>query len=153
MARMKPCSAVGCSSLLPIGETYCDRHKPMQRELIQANSKRYNRMREDTAENEFYNSPEWRKVREHVMYKYNGLCLWCYFTEKDITIANCIHHIIELKEDSTKSLTTNNLIPLCDSCHNRVHGLYGRNDTHRNKTQNMLRKMKKEFTKTFGAKE
>ena len=56
--------------------------------------------------------------------KYNGLCLMCYFKYKILTIANVVHHIVELKEDYTKRLDEDNLITLCHSCHNILHGNY-----------------------------
>nr|WP_275591513.1 HNH endonuclease signature motif containing protein [Mammaliicoccus sp. A-M4] len=52
------------------------------------------------------------------MLEYDYLCQEClrqgYYQQ-----ANVVDHIIELKDDWSKRLDKDNLIPLCHSCHNK----------------------------------
>lgn len=36
--------------------------------------------------------------------------------------ANIVHHVIEVKEDWSKRLDIDNLVSVCHSCHNKIHG-------------------------------
>ena len=92
-----------------------------------ARYKRYNKVirnREDNKEyGKFYSGKQWKVMRNAVATKYNGLCLKCLAQGK-INRYNVIHHIVELREDMSKALDLNNLIPLCHGCHNDIHGNY-----------------------------
>src|SRR5699024_8142209 len=81
----------------------------------------YSRDRERAA---FYNSIEWKRVRQHVLRKYKGLDLYAYFVDDEIEYADTVHHIIELKDDWSKRLTIANLFPLTSSNHIKIHRLY-----------------------------
>ena len=63
----------------------------------------------------FYHTKQWRKVRKLVLEKYFYVCQEC---EGE---ADMVHHIVEIKDDPTLSLTFSNLLPLCNSCHNKIH--------------------------------
>lgn len=65
--------------------------------------------------NAFYNSREWRELREYIL-SLNPLCVSC--KEKDRLVpATEIDHIIPISADPSKRLDINNLQPLCKSCH------------------------------------
>jgi len=72
----------------------------------------------------FYNSTEWVKTREYVLAKYKGLDLYAFFIQKRIVYADTVHHIEELKENWDRRLDINNLFPLSNENHNRIHKLY-----------------------------
>lgn len=69
---------------------------------------------------EFYNSKAWHKMIIHINKKYNGLCLMCLFKYKEVIASDVIHHIEPIKDDYSKRLEEDNLIPLCHSCHNNI---------------------------------
>lgn len=80
----------------------------------------YRHHRKDKREQQFYNSKEWKKVREVRWQMDNGLCQECIKYNK-ITLADAVHHIVELKEDWSKRLDIDNLMCVCDRCHNNIH--------------------------------
>lgn len=153
MARMKPCNANGCPTLVEEGTAYCGEHEHIEIKRKKESYERYNRMRVDSASQEFYNNSKWRKTRQMVVYKYNGLCLWSYYVDDSIVMADCVHHIVELKEDMSKGLDIDNLIPLSDTAHNKIHGRYNRSQASKEQTQKLLYAMKDRFSKTFGSDE
>jgi len=67
----------------------------------------------------FYDSKEWKNVRNQKMLSVNYRC------EKCCGIAEEVHHIIEITESNLheREITLNhrNLIALCKNCHNKVH--------------------------------
>lgn len=73
----------------------------------------------------FYNSKEWAVFRKMIIAERGPICFKC---NKAITEAKQlqIHHIEELTEsnytDTTISLNPENVIILCQQCHNKTHG-------------------------------
>jgi len=71
----------------------------------------------------FYNSSQWRKVRNVMISKSHGICSRCgkTFNSRDLIV----HHKISLNEDNINnpevSLNLNNLEVLCWDCHNSTH--------------------------------
>ncbi|MGX8795447.1 HNH endonuclease [Fusibacter sp. JL298sf-3] len=68
----------------------------------------------------FYKSKEWRVKREEVLQRDNYECQRCK-RDGRFSPADCVHHIIHLKDDPMLGLEEANLESLCDSCHNLVH--------------------------------
>lgn len=67
-----------------------------------------------TDNSNFYNSRQWRRLRQYVM-QMNPLCKYC--KEKGIIKAGeCIDHIIPIRFGGDK-LSISNLQTLCNSCH------------------------------------
>ena len=103
-------------------------------ECLKETAKEYNkkiRCNNDNVEhNKFYKSPQWTRARNYIRVKYSSLCLLCYAKYKILIEANVVHHIVELKEDYSKRLDEDNLIPLCHSCHNVLHRRYGDKEKH-----------------------
>ncbi|XJS10463.1 HNH endonuclease [Aerococcaceae bacterium WGS1372] len=71
------------------------------------------------AQNEFYNSSRWRKVRDYVMAKNNYLCERCNRPAK------IVHHIEWLNDNNLNdfdiALNEANLMAVCQECHNFIH--------------------------------
>lgn len=67
----------------------------------------------------FYNSSEWKKVRDYIRNKYK---MRCYKCNKLITGISIVDHIIEISpdnyEDENITLNGDNLQLLCLKCHN-----------------------------------
>ena len=69
---------------------------------------------------QFYNSPEWRDLRNDKFAMAEGLCELC---RKKGIVRACreIHHIVPIEIDYSKRLDYANLIALCPDCHNLMH--------------------------------
>lgn len=70
--------------------------------------------------NDFYHSKEWKKLRVRALERDNYLCRLCLKRGK-ITPAKTVHHITPLRVDNAQKLELNNLITVCESCHNELH--------------------------------
>lgn len=68
----------------------------------------------------FYNSPEWRILRQQVFLEANGLCEEC-LKKKIIMEGKEVHHIVPIDKDWSKRFDRSNLILLCDECHRLAH--------------------------------
>lgn len=74
----------------------------------------------------FYQSSEWKILRNRKFFDANGICENCYkLVDEDgnhkIIQAREVHHIVPIEEDWSKRLDYNNLILLCPNCHNEFH--------------------------------
>jgi len=69
---------------------------------------------------EFYISRQWKKVCQDVWKRDNATCQRCFIKRKETDIPFHIHHI---KSFSDKQLRAdkNNLLLLCEVCHQWVH--------------------------------
>lgn len=72
--------------------------------------------------NSFYNSVEWKKLRDYKFAEANGLCEECLASGK-ITAGKEIHHIfpIDTAVGWTRRYDITNLKCLCPDCHNKIH--------------------------------
>jgi 5-methylcytosine-specific restriction endonuclease McrA len=68
----------------------------------------------------FYNSRTWRRKRKEILSRDNKECQRCK-AEGGFSKATCVHHIQHLRDRPDLALIDNNLIALCDSCHNKMH--------------------------------
>lgn len=68
----------------------------------------------------FYNSAEWKILRNQKFYDADGLCEICK-KKKIIKQGREVHHIIPIETDWNKRLDYDNLILLCPDCHNLQH--------------------------------
>lgn len=79
----------------------------------------------DSKYNKFYKSKEWIKGRQLAIVRDHALCRDCL--DKDvITPYNTVHHIVPIKEDWSKRLDIDNIICLCESCHQKRHKIMKR---------------------------
>lgn len=112
----KKCNKNNCNELIDYRNKFCEKHK----ELINQSNKDYERYRNERDKTyiQFYQGRVWKSTRKSVMLEYDYLCQEClrqgYYQQ-----ANVVDHIIELKDDWSKRLDKDNLIPLCHSCHNK----------------------------------
>ena len=70
----------------------------------------------------FYRSDRWKKARQIKIASANGLCERCG------AVGTEVHHIVHLTPenvgDPNISLNQDNLMLLCNKCHNEVHGRF-----------------------------
>lgn len=79
----------------------------------------------------FYKSPEWRQLRAEVMADHHNECERCR-EQGRLTMADTVHHEHEVRKRPDMALTRwitepdgtrrEVLHPLCNQCHNDVHG-------------------------------
>lgn len=124
-----------CGKIIDSSKSYCDRCSIVKQKNLKKNRKHYDIVKRDKETYELYHSKEWKKIRDIIFVKYKYLDLYEYVINNRIVMANTVHHIIELKEDWNKRLDDNNLIPISEATHNRIHKLY---DKDKEGTQQML---------------
>lgn len=83
---------------------------------------------------EFYQSAEWKELREEVLLAFHYECQKC-IEKGNYTRADCVHHVNEVKKRPDLALSTHyidkdgneqiNLMPLCNTCHNLIHDKLG----------------------------
>lgn len=88
------------------------------------NNQFYDKYKRNKESKQFYESNAWKKCRRLALIRDNYLCQDC-LERKQITKADMVHHVIELKDDKTKALDLNNLRSLCNSCHEKHHNRRG----------------------------
>lgn len=60
----------------------------------------------------------YRKLRSDIKARDRFLCRHCYFERNKLTTENLqVHHIIPIAEDPALALEEDNLITLCEGCH------------------------------------
>ena len=68
----------------------------------------------------FYNSVEWRATRREVLKRDRHECQRCK-REGLYKRADCVHHVLFLKDRPDLALMQSNLTSLCNSCHDKEH--------------------------------
>lgn len=75
-----------------------------------------------------YNSAKWKKIRHFVLTRDFYICQVCGEPN-----CNTVHHIVELTpvniNDTDITLNPENLVTLCNQCHDEVHGRNYRQET------------------------
>lgn len=146
----KFCAWSGCKEIVPINKLYCDKHTAAaeaQEAQRQSSYDKRVRLTRDKQYHSFYLSPEWERMKQYIHNKYHGLCLYSLYVHDTIVQADAIHHIVPLKDDWSKRLSTGNLIPLGGS----VHGMIESGYTHGDKAEmqgklfNLLQRWEKQY--------
>ena len=107
----KICREFSCNNLTK--DSYCEEHKHIQQEKERKRYKRYN-VERDPILIKFYNSKEWRALRNYVMMMHNYLCVNC-----PIKLAEEVDHIVPVRVDWSLRLDIKNCQPLCNACHRK----------------------------------
>lgn len=116
MPLKRICNKSGCNELIDYGNRYCDEHVDVGKVNEAERQKHYDKYRRDQKSKSFYDSVEWRKVRQVVLIRDNYLCQDCLDNNK-ITPYDVVDHIIPIRVDWSLRLELTNLRPLCYSCH------------------------------------
>jgi hypothetical protein len=149
MALKRMCK---CGKFIDYSVKYCDECADKVNQYKKQRNSYYDktiRQGRDKIYHDFYQSKEWQITREIVLNKYNGIDVYAYYVEGLIQYANTVHHIEEIKDDWGLRLDLYNLIPLTDSTHKKIHGLYINN---KEDTQRLLRELKIKWEEEFGGK-
>lgn len=92
-------------------------------ECVRVRHRDYDRLQRDRKSKSFYDSAEWRKVREEVLAR-DGVDLWLYTTKGIVEAADTVHHIIPLRENWERRCDPSNLISLSDRTHSEIEAAY-----------------------------
>lgn len=84
----------------------------------------YDRYKRDKTSRAFYKSTAWELAREQALIRDNYLCQHC-IKRKRLTPADMVHHIKPISDHPDLALVLENLLSLCNSCHNKEHGVGG----------------------------
>ncbi|MBU6137338.1 HNH endonuclease [Clostridium tertium] len=111
-----------CGKVIPYSMKVCDECKSKVELERKQNIKYYKQTtyERDSKYNKFYKSKEWNTVRQLAIVRDHALCKDC-LDNNVITPYNTVHHIVPIKEDWSRRLDINNLICLCESCHQKRH--------------------------------
>ena len=158
MAIMKMCNYCG-KVRIAAEEKYCSKCKEIVNSNTRDRYKKYNKQRYNDPEQykyiKFYNSKLWKTVSKDTATRHLGLCLVCLY--EDITgkkiegtkYKDCIHHIVELKDDYDKRADKANLISLCNYHHKIIHDEYIKGLTNKKVMQQKLMAILIWFEKNF----
>lgn len=116
-----------CGKIIDQSVSMCDECKKKKIESKKKSNRVYNSQNRDKEKDKFYKSKEWKAKRKEILDKYKGLDIYDYIVNEKITYANVVHHIEELGEAKCLALDNNNLIPLTDKNHKRIHKFYNEN--------------------------
>ena len=94
--------------------------------------------RKDFNRNKFYSTVEWIKTRNSVRKRDRYICKYCYEFHKELMVVECVHHIIDYKEDDSLKLDKSNLISVCNECHRMIHIQYESSEKDKKKMQDKL---------------
>lgn len=106
--------------------TYCGRiheKKYICPQKAAADARRASRKKLYTEQDSLRNTNAWKKKSRNIRERDNQLCQAClhgigFLPGRRITIKNLqVHHIIPLKEDRNRAFDSDNLITLCEQCH------------------------------------
>ena len=143
-------------------DKYCDKCQSIVDKNDRDRYKDYNRNRieNDREYVKFYSSKAWIRLREYIRAKYFNLCPYCLYEWivngilddriEDKCIANVIHHIETVKDKPHLKLDSDNLIPLCNKHHMRVHNEYDKSEVEKIKCQKHLYNILEWFKDYFG---
>lgn len=137
-----------CKTLIDAGNRYCSlcqckideqQAERMKQRKEQGKDKerhkRYKAQRKDQREQRFYSSNQWELMKQTIINKYKGMCIYSYYIENKIVSYDTIHHIVPVKDDWNMRLHLYNLIPVTESVHQKLHKLYEKD---KEGTQQML---------------
>ncbi|KOC32542.1 HNH endonuclease [Clostridium botulinum] len=117
-----------------------------------SNYKNYKKKRmKDNDERErqnFYSNKFWLTLSEEVKNDFFGMCLMCWSNNLEAS-SEYTHHIETIKERFDLRLCKENLVPLCDSCHKKVHKLMDKNRIEKINIQNKLKELSTSFKEEF----
>lgn len=111
-----------CGKVIRYNNKSCDECKAKIELERKQNIKYYkqNTYERDSKYNKFYKSREWNSVRQLAIVRDHALCKDC-LNKNTITPYNTVHHVVPIKHDWNRRLDINNLICLCESCHQKRH--------------------------------
>lgn len=123
-----------CGQTIQYPKRYCDSCQDIVNKRNQERKKEYNkRYDQDRDPNTvaFYNSDEWKGLRDYKLQQVDYKCEECMEQFKAgkiplrwVRFAEEVHHLEEVKDNWSRRLDYTNLLALCHIHHNHKHGRY-----------------------------
>lgn len=110
---------IKCKKNIPMGETYCDKHKPKRREYKDFKKK----MNLDEEEKGRMSARKWRAVREKVLIRDAGCCRLCRLQNYGETRKLEVHHLRKRVDREDLTYDMDNLVTLCHMHHKMLEDL------------------------------
>lgn len=107
-------------------------------ECVKQRHKEYNKYSRNKVSSEFYDSVNWKRMREYIKNKYDGIDVYAYVLFGQIEQATLVHHIVEVEDDKSQALVERNLIPVSVSSHNLIHKAYNESESSKRAMQATL---------------
>lgn len=104
-----------CGRILPVGQR-CTCQPAYRRD--------YNRFRRDKRLQRFRASDEWKRVRQQVIERDEGLDQYVLHETGELKAGFSVHHIVPLSEDWSRRTDPSNLITLSDDTHASIEYRY-----------------------------
>lgn len=153
MALKKLCSWRGCNKICNAQDKYCNYHQDkfnkQERERYKEYSKRRREDKEQKKYQDFYNSSDWKRIRDAVISICNGIDIIEYYRSGKVVQGERVHHIIELDEEWNCRLDINNLIYLTEQNHRKVHSEYDKGEKEKKQMQQVLFALLEKWNKEF----
>lgn len=70
---------------------------------------------------DFYDSKEWRILREACKNRFSGICIWTLYKHKRMVKGRVAHHIVPVEINKNLALNIDNLIYVSDEAHREIH--------------------------------
>lgn len=104
-----------CGRILPVGQR-CTCQPAYRRD--------YNRFRRDKRLQRFRASDEWKRIRQKVIERDEGLDQYVLHETGELKAGFSVHHIVPLSEDWSRRTDPSNLITLSDDTHASIEYRY-----------------------------
>lgn len=104
-----------CGRILPVGQR-CTCRPAYRRD--------YNRFRRDKRLQRFRASDEWKRIRQKVIERDEGLDQYVLHETGELKAGFSVHHIVPLSEDWSRRTDPSNLITLSDDTHASIEYRY-----------------------------
>lgn len=69
---------------------------------------------------DFYKTSKWKAKRERILRRDEYMCRECSRFGKSV-LAATVHHIFPLDQEPSLRLASDNLLSLCNKCHDKMH--------------------------------
>lgn len=117
MALMTRCTK--CKKSIPMGETYCEDHKPRKKDFKDF-QKKINIVEEEKGK---MSARRWRRLRERVIIRDLGCCRMCLLNNFTETRTLEVHHIRKRVDREDLTYDMDNLVTLCNKHHKMLEDL------------------------------
>jgi 5-methylcytosine-specific restriction protein A len=111
------CTHPGCNSLVYDGSGRCEKHKAEHEQRQKESKAQFDSKRGSSSERGY--DGRWQKARLTYL-RHHPLCEKCQENNL-ITLAVLVHHIIPISDGGDR-LNPDNLMALCNKCHEEIHG-------------------------------
>lgn len=108
-----------CKKSIPMGETYCDEHKPKRKDYKNFKEK----MNINQPEKGKMSARRWRAIREQVLIRDAGCCRMCLIENYGETRKLEVHHLRKRVDREDLTYDLDNLVTLCVKHHKMLEDL------------------------------